>query len=204
MNLETEVRPRAVIRVVALVVLLAAPLFVWGLADGEQRLPTRAESAAIGWRAPEEAGQHARDLFERANDERRARGAPPLQWHEGLAETARRWSVEMISTGVFEHSSAEYRAHPLFQSTAENILVGHRDTGEAHVAWMGSDAHRAAILDTDLDAVGIGVVCRNDGRMWATQVFGIGRERTRPRPPVDLAPDPVVRDEPGPSCPVAP
>ena len=48
----------------------------------------------------------ARDVYVRVNDERRARGLLPLEWHEGLADIARRWSEEMIAT-TYEHSTPE-------------------------------------------------------------------------------------------------
>jgi uncharacterized protein YkwD len=162
--------------------------------------PGPGDSREIGWAAPEIAAPLAQDLFERVNAERAARGAPPLTWHAGLADTAERWSLQMIDEGSFEHSPEAFREHPSFLATGENILMGHRDSGEAHVAWMESTGHREAILHGDFDAIGIGVVCRNDGRMWATQVFGIAARRTSPRAAVDTAPDPVVRPEVGVSC----
>lgn len=136
------------------------------------------------------------------NDERTARGAPPLAWDQGLADIAGRWSVEMILTGEYEHSPEEFRAHPAFVGTAEDFLMMHTGAGDAHVGWMRSDGHRRSILSPEVTAVGIGVVCRNDGRSWATQVFGVP-----PKPQsalrIDDVQDPIVRDDAGPDCPVS-
>ncbi|MEX1162870.1 MAG: CAP domain-containing protein [Nitriliruptor sp.] len=188
--------------VVAVALALALPSVIDRVAPAPVvgSAPTAGESRAIGWAPPEAAGALAADLFQRVNDERAARGAPPLTWHAGLADIAERWSVEMISSGRFEHSPETFRTHPSFSATGENILMGHETAGEAHVGWMTSDGHREAILLSDFDAIGIGVVCRGDGRMWATQVFGIAARRTSPRSPVDTAVEPIVRRDEGVTC----
>lgn len=78
--------------------------------------------------------------------------------------------------------------------------MGYRDAQDAHVGWMRSDGHRANIVDADFDAVGIGVVCRDDGSMWATEIFGVTRIATPGHPPVSTAADPIVADGRGPVC----
>ena len=156
------------------------------------------DSERIGWTSAVESDEIARDIFDRVNDERSARGIAPLRWHDGLADRAQHWSETMIAA-TYEHSTAEFRAHPDFAGTGENIFMGPLDATEAHVGWMHSDGHRDNLLSPDFSAVGIGVVCRNDGRMWATQIFGMPhgavprQERTDPKP--------IVRDDPGPACP---
>jgi uncharacterized protein YkwD len=183
--------------VAVILVLLGRSAPATVVADG----PSLEESRAIGWSDPAAAAGLAHDLFVRVNDERAARGAPPLTWHPGLAATAERWSEHMISTGTFEHSSEAFREHPDFHGTGENILMGHTSSDDAHVGWMESEGHREAILLADFDAVGIGVVCRDDGRMWATQVFGVAARRHSSRTAVDTSPEPVVRRDPGLPCP---
>lgn len=186
------------------VVLLLLGLGYWLLpqvSSGPQFEPSGDDSARIGWIDPVETNDLALDIYERVNDERAARGLPTLAWHEGLAGIARRWSLEMITTGSYVHSSPEFRAHPDFIGTGENIHMGPLGATEAHVDWMESDGHRLNILEADYDAIGIGVVCRLDGRMWATQIFGVAGAPTTPRPVVDSGPDPIVRDDRGPMCP---
>jgi hypothetical protein len=160
------------------------------------------ESQRIGWDEAVDFDDIARDIYERVNDERLARGAPPLVWDDALAAMAQRWSEQMITIG-YEHSSEEFRIHPRFAGTGENILKGYRSSDGAHVGWMRSPGHREIILNADFDAIGIGVVCRKDGRMWATQIFGVYANRSSLRPPVPDGPDPIVRRDPGIECPAS-
>lgn len=108
----------------------------------------------------------------------------------------------MIRSG-YGHSSDEFRVHNDFLATSENIFMGPRSADEAHVGWMESAGHRENILSPHHVAIGIGVVCRNDGRMWATQVFGVSHSIA---PAVDLGAasvEPIVRSDAGPACPAA-
>ncbi len=163
--------------------------------------PTELEfgSAGIGWAPAMEADHLARDVYVRVNDERAARHLPPLTWDEGLAELARRWSETMIA-GRYEHSTAEFRAHPAYPGTGENIAMGYAGADEVHVGWMRSAGHRDNILYPGFTAIGVGIVCRNDGRMWATQIFGVPRG-SYPDPPAPTIEEPVIRQDSGPACP---
>jgi hypothetical protein len=181
-------------------VIFASPVWLPRVGFTSEREFTTAEAKRIGWEDASSFEDIARDIFERVNNERAARGLPPLAWHDGLAAIAGRWSEHMIEYGFF-HSTAEFRAHPDFVVTGENIHMGSRTSDVAHVGWMESDGHRAAILHPDFDAVGIGVVCRNDGHMWATQVFGISRHRTDFRQPTAAPLEPIVRRDAGVECP---
>jgi uncharacterized protein YkwD len=114
-----------------------------------------------------EADERARDIHARVHDERVKRGLPPLARHEGLAQLAPAWSEEMIRS-AYRHSSSEFRAHPDLVGTSENIPMGPETVHDAHVGWMLSDGHRENILSPQHAAVGIGIVCRNDGHLWVT------------------------------------
>lgn len=103
----------------------------------------------------------------------------------------------MIDEGAYGHSPPEFRALPEFVGTGENILMGYRGAQDAHVGWMRSDGHRTNILNVDYDAVGIGVVCRNDGSMWATQI-SVNTSRQPSRRGFDFLTSRVVEDLPVP------
>jgi len=184
--------------------LLAAAQFVpslFGSAPAAQETVEELESASadIGWTPAIDSYRLAEDIERRVNDERRERWLQPLVWHEGLADLARQWSEEMIETG-YRHSPDSFRSLPDLQGIGENILMGHTDTGEAHVSWMESDGHRQNILTPEYTAIGIGVVCRNDGRIWATQLFGVPPD-VFPSEPAGLPPtEPIVRRDQGLSC----
>ncbi len=158
-----------------------------------------AESLQIGWSPATASAELAADLFERVNDERIARGLPPLAWDQRLAGLAREWSEEMISSG-FEHSPASFRDHPGFAGIGENIAMGHTNTSQMHTSWMESEGHRVNILEPGFTAIGIGLVCRNDGLMWATQMFGAPDagpfQQERHVPPLE----PIIRSDQGLRC----
>lgn len=167
-------------------------------------MPTAAESQRIGWAPPETTEELAHDLYTRINDERRERGSGRLAWDDDLAALAREWSEHMVATGEFEHSTDEFRRHPRYPGgTGENLALEPDTTAEAHVGLMRSDGHRRAILEPAFDAVGVGVVCRNDGVMWVTQIFG--RSRATPPEPdaagVDFGEEPITRQYTGVACP---
>ena len=188
--------------VVLAVVLFTAPALLPRLGlQAPFRAPTAAEAQATGWQDPTSTDHVARDIFERVNQERLARGAPELVWHDGLAELARQWSLQMVVDGTYGHSPDEFRAHPDFVGTGENIAMGQAGAREVHVGWMRSEGHRQNILHSTFDAIGIGVVCRNDGTMSATQIFGVSHGSSTQRAPVDTAVDPIVADGGGPMCP---
>lgn len=156
-------------------------------------------SVEIGWTSAIESYRLAEDIEQRVNDERRARGLRPLVWHEGLADLARQWSEEMIATG-YRHSPNSFRNLADLQGIGENILMGSMDSGEAHVGWMLSDGHRQNILTPEYTAIGVGVVCRNDGRIWATQLFGMPLD-VYPSAENSAAPaEPIVRQDAGRAC----
>ena len=153
------------------------------------------DSDRIGWASASEGVDIALDIYERVNHERLHRGLAPLSWHDGLGEIAGRWSEEMLASG-YRHSSPEFRAHPDFAGSGESIFMGPTNATEAHIGWMQSDGHRANILRPDYTHIGIGIVCRNEGRIWATQIFGIGHGVHMSDPPLPPV-DPIVRDDRG-------
>jgi hypothetical protein len=193
------IRPLLILAGVLLAAQYVPSLFENVPAPEESIEELEGASVEIGWTPAIDSYRLADDIEQRVNDERRARGLRPLVWHEGLADLARQWSEEMIAV-EFRHSPDSFRVLPDLHGIGENILMGHLDTGEAHVGWMLSDGHRQNILTPEYTAIGIGVVCRNDGRIWATQLFGIPLEVY---PSADTSippPDPIVRQDPGLSC----
>jgi uncharacterized protein YkwD/ribosomal protein L24E len=145
----------------------------------------------------------AADIFARANAERGARGLRALTWDNGLAQSARNWSVSMSANNNFAHSNI-YPLLQRFQTAAENIGVGGRGTtsGALHVAWMRSTGHRVNLLAPNLDAIGIGAFCGPDGRLWVTQQFGRYVNSSLPSGFGSTpAQDPITRgDGGGPTC----
>lgn len=190
---DTHLRPLLTATIVAVTAYVPGLLFPPTPADLER------DSDRIGWTGATDSEDIARDIAGRVNDERVARGLAPLVWHEGLAELSRSWSEEMLASG-YRHSPDAFRVLPDLHAIGENIAMGQMDAGETHVGWMLSDGHRKNLLNPDHTAIAVGVVCRNDGRMWSTQMFGVPVDAhgsaVLGMPPVE----PIVRRDEGPRC----
>jgi uncharacterized protein YkwD len=118
-----------------------------------------------------------RYLFEAANRERRVAGLPALKWNEPLTIAARAHAKEMAHQDTVSHRlpgeaalpgrAAKAGAH--FSWLSENIVQS-RDAAGAHSQFMKSAAHKANLLDADMNVVGIGVVERH-GQLFVVEDF---------------------------------
>lgn len=147
----------------------------------------------------------ARAVFDMANRERAERGLKPLQWDDELAERARAWSGEMSRRGRLQHQDLEAMRQDVegYAGLGENVFrsTAAVPAGTIHVGWMRSDGHRANLLRPAFDRLGVGVLCTEEGEVWATQRFGATELDGRPS---DGEPPPeqpiVVDDDQGPTC----
>jgi uncharacterized protein YkwD len=116
-------------------------------------------------------------LFAGANRARKAQGVPGLKWDEALAAAARRHAALMAQHGSAEHG---YAAEPSLASRAtqagaryvwlaENVIQG-RGIDVIQEEFLKSANHRANILDTDMDSIGVGVVERG-GQLFVVEDF---------------------------------
>ena len=195
----SHIRPLLILALFLLAAQLLPSLVGSGPVVEETMEDLEGASVEIGWTSAIQSHGLAEDIEQRVNDERRARGLRPLVWHEGLADLARQWAEEMIETG-YRHSPDSFRVLPDLHGIGENILMGYTDAGEAHVGWMESEGHRQNILTPEYTTIGIGVVCRNDGRIWATQMFGMPLD-VYPTADISIPPaEPIARQDSGPTC----
>lgn len=196
--------------VVALVVAVMAVAVLIGLFPPERVVTTDGEgfhlrTASLTTGDPADSAELARDVFDRANAERVHRGLHALTWDDELAERAAAWSVRMPREG-YEHSDGAFRSTDRYRATGENIAAGQLDTRELHVGWMESDGHRANLLAADAVALGVGIVCRGNGTMWSTQIFGFASS-AHPAPPpppgwpVEPSAEPIIAVRDGHTCP---
>jgi len=118
-----------------------------------------------------------RVLFDAANRERAARGLPALRWDPSLARAARDHALLMARTASVSH---QYPGEPAFSTriaqagarfsvAAENVGNGASPL-DLHDAWMKSPPHRANLLDSRVDSIGIALVERN-GFVYGVQDF---------------------------------
>lgn len=118
-----------------------------------------------------------KELFAEINEARRNQGLALLHWNDSLAAAARRHAAVMAEHGEAQHAfegelSLSFRvkqtgAH--FSWLSENVTQGPA-AQFIHTQFMKSPKHRANILDTDMNSVGVGVVEVN-GQLFAVEDF---------------------------------
>jgi uncharacterized membrane protein required for colicin V production len=157
-------------------VLALEPIF------GTQRLvldrDDRAEIEAAG--AGEVLGEpeEAATVYRLLNEERVGAGLEPLAWSDGLAGAAEAHAREMYLSGYVSHVS------PLTGTVVERVagtgirlgIVGENlalaaDARAVHDGLVGSESHRANMLDPRFDRVGIAAV-RGPLGLMMVEVFG--------------------------------
>ena len=120
-----------------------------------------------GGLAQSESTNAERELLHAANQERKAHGLPALRPDEALTIAARKHAELMAEQGRVAHQlpgepdlPARARAAGAhFAWLSENVDEG-PNAAAIHQSFMKSPQHRANIMDSDMDSVGIGVAER--------------------------------------------
>jgi len=116
-------------------------------------------------------------IFEELNHERASHGLSALLWDDHAAGAARAHAQLLAENGKLSHQFSGETTLPerlgvtgvRFTVSAENVART-EFVDDVHPALMGSSGHRANILSTSYNAVGIGVV-ENQGAIYVTQDF---------------------------------
>jgi uncharacterized protein YkwD len=120
----------------------------------------------------------ADEVFLLANEARGTAGTSPLAWSDALARVAMGHAMDMYLNGFVSHVSPttgtigdRIRAERLpLSSVGENLALA-ANPRAVHAGFMDSDGHRANILRTSFDRVGVAAVDGPLGLM-VVQVFG--------------------------------
>jgi len=134
-------------------------------------------SAALAAQVQGNAHAAELQLLASVNRAREAQGLPGLRWNDALAVAARRHAGLMAQHGAAEHGFAgepglaarATQAGAHFVSLSENVAQGPA-VETIHAEFLGSPNHRANMLDSDMDSIGIGIVERN-GQLFAVEDF---------------------------------
>jgi len=103
-------------------------------------------------------------MLDLINQERSKSGVPPLKFDEKLQEMAQAKSDDMVAKSYFDHTSPTYGS-PFemmktfgisYRSAGEN-LAGNVSVQAAHTALMNSPGHKANILSSSYNRIGIGI-----------------------------------------------
>lgn len=131
------------------------------------------------WSASGESmvSQAERQLYASINQARRSQGLRILRWDDSLATAARRHAEVMAQRGTAQHgfdgepslSARVKQTGARFAWLSENVTQGPTPQF-IHAQFMQSPSHRANILDTDMDSIGVGIVERN-GQLFTVEDF---------------------------------
>ena len=122
--------------------------------------------------ASAEAGLNA--IIDAMNRERSAKGLEPLRLNDALCAAAGDRVDDMLDKRYFDHVSpdgvqpfvwAKRRGYD-YRAIGENLAVGYRGTAVVN-GWMRSPGHRANILGSAFDEVGIAISDRAPIRGYA-------------------------------------
>jgi hypothetical protein len=116
-------------------------------------------------------------IFTELNHERASHGLAHLEWNDHAANAARAHARLLAENGKLSHQFLGEATLPerlgatgaRFTVAAENVARTEY-IEDVHLALMGSSGHRANILNTSYNSVGIGVV-EDQGRIYVTQDF---------------------------------
>ncbi|MET3195141.1 putative YkwD family protein [Bacillus sp. OAE603] len=115
-------------------------------------------------------------VVELTNVERSKAGLKPFKINNELSKVSCIKSQDMTDKNYFDHNSPTYGS-PFdmmkkfgisYKTAAENIAKGQKTPEEVVKAWMNSSGHRANILNSNLDQIGVGFDSRSNA--W-TQMF---------------------------------
>lgn len=121
-------------------------------------------------------------LFNHLNHERAIRGLPRLTMNMQMLRLAREhsdWMAAHSDSGGGCGGSTLRHRKPLSSGVTERWSTLRENVGcnapantdRLHTSLMNSAGHRANILATNVNQVGIGVSRDNKGQLWATQIF---------------------------------
>lgn len=117
------------------------------------------------------------EILALTNYERTSRGIAPLAIDYGLFRAARFKSQNMVDLNYFSHTNPVYGSWQVIPGLfitsglrAENIASGGGTAQGIVNMWMGSDGHRANILNPAHTVIGIGSVSGRSTQMFGTNV----------------------------------
>ncbi len=117
--------------------------------------------------------------------ERAAAGAPALPLHAGLTAAARTWALTMAAAGTISHNVG-LGSLVSASRLAENVGMG-ASVDAIHQSFLASPGHLANLLDTRVNAIGVGVAYAN-GYVFVVQDFATVPPNRPPATPTGVTP----------------
>lgn len=129
--------------------------------------------------APDDLRTLENEVIRLVNVERSKANVPALSANNELSRIARIKSNDFINNNYFSHTSPTYGS-PFemlksfgvnYTAAAENIASGQRSAAEVMNTWMNSSGHKANIMNSTYNQIGVGVARDNKGTLYWTQLF---------------------------------
>lgn len=161
--------------------VIAALSLALGAASGafavtKASAPTSASAISA---TSDDLSKYAAEIAELVNKERKANDLNELKFSAKLSESATVRANELPKS--FSHTrpdgsscfTAIKENNITYRSAAENIAYGQKNPEEVMNAWMNSSGHRANILNSEMEYLGVGVAYINGTYYWS-QFFTAG------------------------------
>lgn len=122
------------------------------------------------------ASSYIQQVIDLVNKERSAAGLAPVSALDSLNKVAAAKATDMRTNNYFSHTSPTYGS-PFdmmsafgitYQAAGENIAMGQKTPQEVMTAWMNSPGHKANILSTNFNYIGVGF----DNNYWVQEFIG--------------------------------
>ncbi|MGL6342754.1 MAG: CAP domain-containing protein [Waterburya sp.] len=114
------------------------------------------------------------------NQERAKVGADPLRINAQLDQAADLHTQDQANMDKMTHTGSDgssmgtriQDAGYQYSTAGENVAAGYLDAEAVVAGWMGSEGHRANILNASFEDLGVGYGTSDDGTSYWTQNFG--------------------------------
>ena len=165
-----------------LVTIAAACAFIFGATFGTYALnmeKTLQEISAASYDSINSA-DYADQVAALVNSERAAYGLNPVKVSPKLSEaaTARAYEIQQSFSHTRPNGTSCFTAITelgiTYSAAAENIAYGQKNPESVMKAWMNSSGHRANILNSSVEYIGVGAVYNNGVWYW-TQFFAASK-----------------------------
>lgn len=165
----------------ALILLPLSILLLVGCAPPPESAPPDAPAPTTTSPGATSTPAWATEMLGRINAERSAAGAAPLSLCSTLMTAAQRHSEDQAAHSTMSHvgsngSTMSQRVQSAgylgWSSLGENVAAGYPSVTSVMGGWMGSTGHRANLLSTSFQHVGVGRAASGSGTLYWTQNFG--------------------------------
>lgn len=136
------------------------------------------EEKPVENKVPNGVSREEQEVLRLVNIERQKAGLQPFKLSAELSHVARDKSKDMAHNNYFSHQSPTHgspfdmmKAYGInYRTAGENIAKGYNSAQSVVNGWMNSSGHRANILNSSFNTLGVGYYNFNGTAYW-TQMF---------------------------------